>query len=136
MIQRGAYGPTNLLIQTPQTLTASWVDLGLLVDTRGFNHIAVWLNLAINSSQAVRLRCIARHSVDSSDDYLLPIAAVSAGAVSLDDEYFEFANNVDQKMIVSCDIDNVIPHCQFQITADNFGAPPAVITTAHYSAGY
>ena len=111
------------LIQSAQTITAQWADLGLLLDTRGFRAAAAWLNVSINGSTGLRLRCIARHAADSTDNYLLPIASVSAGSVILQDEYFEFADNVDQKMIVSCDIDNVIPHCQFQIMADNLQGP-------------
>ncbi len=136
MIQRGAYGPTALLIQSAQPVTAEWADLGLLIDTRGFRAVAIWLNIEMNGSSGLRLRCIARHSAASTDNYLLPIASVSAGEVTLQDEYFEFADNVDQKMIVSCDIDNIIPHCQFQVMAGNLSTPAAIVTSAYYSTGY
>ncbi len=136
MIQRGAYGPAALLIQSAQTVTSDWVDLGVLIDARGFRHVAAWLNIDINVSTMLRLRCIARHTENSTDDYVLPIRSVSAGDVKLQDEYFEFSDNIDQKMIVSCDIYNIIPHCQFQVMANDLGSTAAIITTAHYSTGY
>jgi len=136
MIQRGAYSPTTDLIAAAQTVTGSWVDLGLLTDTRGFNTIAVWFNLTINNTTGFRLRCIARHTETSSDDYLLPIATVSNANVQIQDEYFELVDNADQKLVVSCDIFNVIPWCQFQISAGTVGATGATVDTAKVSRGY
>ena len=135
-VVRGAYGPAAELIQSAQTVTSDWVNLGLLIDTRGFNTAAAWLNININDSTMLRLRCLARHTPDVVDDFVLPIRNVSAGDVKLQDEFFEFSDDIDQKMIVSCTMENVIPHCQFQVMAGSVGATAAIITTAHYSTGY
>ena len=72
MIQRGAYGPTALLIQSAQTVTTSWADLGLEIDTRGFNIVGVWLGITNNNSEGFRIRCIAHHTAAHADDYKLP----------------------------------------------------------------
>ena len=136
MIQRGAYGPTNLLIQSAQAFVTSWADLGIEIDTRGFNTIAIWLKITANNSTNLRIRCLAHHTSAHADNYKLPIISITADGNYIHNEFFEYTHSENQLGIVSINIGNIIPFCQFQISTMATGVTAATVDTALYSTGY
>lgn len=133
--QRIAEGPFTL-ISSAQNFTGSWADLGSEIAVNGFNSIGLWLNIDINDSVNTRVRLIAKHTTAGTNEYSLPLKDASATEVSVVGEYYEFTSDADQKIVLSWDIDNVIPIVQFQIQAGTAGASPGQIDDAVYTIGY
>ena len=124
------------LISSPQNLTGSWADLGAEIDTNGAKVIGLWATLDINDTNNARVRVLAKHTSAGAEEYQLPIRTVSASDVKIDAEYIEFNSDADQLMVVSFDLDCVVPYVQFQVTAGTAGASPGQIDAAYYTIGY
>lgn len=120
------------LISAAQDLTASFADLGSIVDVRGFTSIAVFLKIDINDSLNVQLQAIGRTKETATDDYLLPIKSVSlsAGLVKLKAGIFEFDSDTNQLIIIEVETGNLIPFIQLQIKAGTVGASAGQIDDA------
>ena len=92
------------------------------LESAGYNSIAVWLTLDINSSLDARFRALAKHTSGGAEEYDLPIKTVSASDVKIQSEYIEWNVDADQLTVYSVQCDNVIPYVQFQIQAGTVGA--------------
>jgi len=131
----GAFEGASALITVVQDVTAAWVDLGGEVDVKGFNRIAVWLNVDINDSLDIRIRALAKHTSAHADEFNLPIRTVSASDVKVEDEYFEFNVDADQFVVLAVELGNVIPLVQFQVQAGTVGATAGQIDSARITKG-
>jgi len=125
-------GPHELVaVASPQTITAAWVDLGAELYVAGASSAGLWVNLDINGSTNVRLRVLAKHASDGADEYVLPIRAVGASSVLVEDEYIEFNDDDDQKMLLPWSLNGTVPYVQFQVMAGALGAPAGIILSAY-----
>jgi len=129
-------GPEQLLTGA-QDLTGTWADLGDKLFVAGARSLGLWLDLDINNSQNARVRLLAIWEDDAAaDEYVLPIRTVGASDVKVEDEYIEFNVDADQKMLLSWDLDGLVPRVQVQVMAGVLGAAPvgqietAYVTTA------
>lgn len=113
-------GPDSLL-GAPQDVTAAWVDLGAEITMGGYTHLGVWVDLDINDSENVRIRALAKHTAAGGDEYFLPILSVSVSDIKIQDEYFEFNEDIDQKVLVKVPTDNLVPVIQLQVMAGVVG---------------
>lgn len=127
-------GPEGV-ITSPQNLTASWADLGSEKIVPGFKTAALWLDVDINDSSNVRIRCLAKRAPATGLEYVLPINTVGASSVAVEDEYFELNVDADQQIIVKVTLDNVIPVIQWQVIAGTLGASAGQIETAYMTLG-
>jgi len=126
---------TQDLISAAQNFTASWVQLGdKRIDCRDKQKIALWFNLDVNDSLNMRFRAVGFKDETDSDAYVLPIMSVSSSKVELADEYYEFADDDDQRMIVEIDVLDVLPYVEIQIQAGTAGVSPGQIDEAMISA--
>ena len=125
----------SALIAAKQVITAAWVDLGDAVDTRGAETLGVWIVLDIEGSNDVRIRALALHTAEDNE-YLLPIRTVSSTDVKITPEYMEFANDVDQNMLLAVTLKNIVPMVQLQVMAGTLGSPAAEIDEADTTQGY
>ena len=125
-----------VLISVAQFLTDTWVNLGSEIDTRGEDTLGVWINLDINDTLNARMRALAKHELGGTDEYFLPIRTVSAADVKVEDEYIEFANDTDQKMLLEVGLDNIIPFVQMQVQAGTVGASAGRIVSAYRTMGH
>lgn len=126
----GPIGPESILAAA-QDVTAAWVDLGAEISMVGFTHMGVWVNLDINNSENVRIRAIAKHTAAGADEYFLPIESISASDIKIQDEYFEFNDDVDQRVLLKIPTDNLIPYIQLQVTAGVVGATAGQIDSLY-----
>ena len=120
------------LITVAQDLTASFEDLGSLINAKGFTSIAVFIKIDINDSANVQLKAIGRTKETGSDDYLLPIKSVSlsAGTVKVKEGVFEFDSDTDQLLIIEIETGNLIPFIQLQVKVGTVGASAGQIDDA------
>lgn len=124
------------LIETVQVLTGAWKNIGLVIDAQGEDRLGVWINLVINDTVNARVRALAKRELGGVDEYLLPVRTISASDVKVSPEYIEFNNDIDQKMILGIELDNVIPFVQLQIMAGTVGVNAGRIITAHITRGH
>lgn len=122
----------NTLKDTAQDFTASWVDYGSEIGTDGHIHMSIWLNVDINDTVDARIRVLVKHTGGGSDEYSIPIKTVTDSVVSIKPEYYELSNDVDQKMVISFDLDNIVPFVQIQIQAGTVGSTAGQILDSKY----
>lgn len=113
--------PQPLFSGDPFEITNAWQDIGAEMVTKGVDSVGVWLDVDVNSSQNVRIRAIAKHEADGTDEYVLPIRTVSASDVKVEDEYVELNDDADQKILVEIALNELVPYIQLQIQDSNDG---------------
>lgn len=125
----------SALITAKQVITANWVDLGSVIDTRGAETLGLWIVLDIEGSNDVRIRALAAHTA-AGTEYTLPIRTVSSTDVKVRPEYIEFDTDADQNMLLAVKLENIVPLVQVQVMAGTLGSPAAEIDEAHTTKGY
>lgn len=120
---------TNL-ISSPQELTASWVDLGEVVDATNWSRLFLWIDLDINDSQNVRVRALPKIGKNDTSEYNYVIETVGSSDVKIEPKYFEFNSDSDQKVVWQVNTLGGVPYVQFQVEAGTAGATPGQIETA------
>jgi len=121
------------LISAAQNLTGTWADLGEVIDVRDVDSLGLWLDLDINDSENARFRILALSSETDSSPYSLPIRAVGFSDVKLEEEYFEFNVDQDQKMLVEIEVSDLIQYIKVQVKAGTVGASAGQIDSAYIS---
>jgi len=125
-------GPVELIAAaSPQNLTGSWADLGDELDVEGAHFIGLFVNLDINDSANARVRLLAKRTSAGTDEYVLSIRTVGASDVKVEDEYVEFNGDADQKMLLSWDLDGLVPFAQFQVQVGTVGSTAGQIDSAY-----
>jgi len=127
--------PPTTLISSAQDLTAGWVDLGSEIMVDGNNYLALWINLDINASANARVRVLVKTEYGGTDEFVMPIKTVGSSDIKVEGEHYEFNVDADQKMVISVDLDNLIPWVQVQVQAGTVGGTAGQIDGAWYSAG-
>lgn len=128
--------PTVLIAAaSPQAFTTSWADCGAEINTKNYKKLGLWINLDINAANNARIRVLAKRESAGTDEYTLPIRTVGTTDVGLESEYYEFTTDADNKLILSVDLDNVIPYVQVQIQVGTDGGVDAQIDSLYYSLG-
>ena len=117
----------QVLLSTPQDLTANWADLGAEIDMQGFSKLAAFLTLDINGSTNARIRALAKLDKDGTKEYWLPIKVVGASAITIEAEYYEWNVDADAETVLSIDTDGLVPFVQLQVQAGAVGAPAGQI---------
>jgi|TARA_R100001530_G_scaffold10633_1_gene10452 hypothetical protein len=118
------------LITSPQTLTGSWVALGAPVDMTTSTRCAIWLGIDINNSNNARVRALPLLAKNSGTDYSLPIRTVGSSDVKVEEEFYEFAVDQDQEILLEIRTRGLVPYLQFEVQAGTVGAPAGEISTA------
>jgi len=130
-------GPETLVAAAaPQALTANWVDLGNEQYVAGARRAGLWLTLDINDSTDARVRCLAKHENAGAEEYTLSIRTVGASDVKLEPEYFEFNVDEDRLMLLSVELDGLVPYVQFQVQAGVVGATAGQIDAAYLTTAF
>ncbi len=127
-------GPVSL-IAAPQALTANWVDLGDEQFVQGARHLGLYVDLDINDSTNARVRALAKLTDGGALEYVLPIRTVAGAIVQLEDQVLEFNVDADQQMVLSWELDGLVPRVQFQVQAGVVGAAAGQIETAWVTTG-
>lgn len=124
------------LISSAQNLTGAWADLGGEIGTSGVRFFGLWLNVDINDANNPRIRLLAKHTESHADEFSLPIHTVGTSDVKVEDEYLELNVDADQKLMVSWELDRLVPFVQVQVMAGVAGATPGQIDAALVTMGY
>lgn len=124
-------GPQEDIIAAAQNLTANWADLGAELHVAGAKAVGLWVTLDINDSTNARVRLLAKWESGGSDEYVLPVRTVSSSDVKVEDEYAEFNDDADQSVLLSWDLDGLVPYVQFQVQAGAVGVAAGQIDAAH-----
>jgi hypothetical protein len=126
----GRYTDPQQLVSSPQALTGTWADLGSEYQLGGARACAAYVELNINLSNNARIRFLAKHASAHADEFVLPIRTVSASDVKVEDEYLEFNDDADQKVVVSVDLDGCVMYGQWQAQVGTVGGTAAAIDDA------
>jgi len=121
------------LLGASQDLTGSWLDCGDEIFCSGYDAVFLFFTIDINDSTDIRIRALGKHTSTGAEEYNLPIKTISSTVVSIDDEYFELANDSDQLVIVQVQTNRGIPYLQVQIEAGTVGASCGQIDALYYT---
>ena len=120
------------LLSSPQTVTASWVDVGGEIVTDGHKDIAFWIKLTINDSNNVQFRALAKHIESHADEYEILTETYSAGVNTEDATVHELNADANQKVKFDIDLHASTPVIQLQVKALTVGATGATIDEVKY----
>lgn len=123
------------IITSPQTITGSWADVGIEIETLSYSFFGSYIELDINDSKNVQFRYKALNSTGGSE-YSLPFKTIKKDKVLLDDYPFEINSDTDQNIIIETEIDQAVPIIKLQVRALTVGATAGIIETATYRQGY
>lgn len=112
----------EVVIDSAQDLTASWVDLGSEINMHGFNSMAIWAVLDINNSNNARIRALAKLDSAGAREYQLVIKTVGTSDVAIEGHYFEWNVDADMNTLIQVDTDGLVPYVQLQVQAGTVGA--------------
>lgn len=119
-----AFGSDNsfqldVLGVTPQAVTSTWTDIGTEIDTAGYNTMLLWTNVDIGNSTNIRLRCLAKSTLDTGVlEFEYPIMTAATTVVGVEGRYFEWTTDEDQLTILQINLNGLIPIVQLQIQAN------------------
>lgn len=116
-----------------QNFTASWVDLGSELFVSSHFCLGLWVNIDINDTLNVRIRALAKQTSGGVGEYVLPIETKTASASSIEDKYFEFADDSDQKVLLMLLLNRIVPYAQIQIQAGTVGVSAGQILDSQYT---
>jgi hypothetical protein len=122
------------LIAAAQTLTASFADVGYEVSTSGYNWAAIWIKLTVQQATNMQIQVLAKHTSAGTEEYNLPIEAVSSGLITISSEVIQFPD-ANGLYIVKVPLNNVIPYIQIQIKETDNGTD-ATLDTCYITKGY
>jgi hypothetical protein len=108
--------------ETAQAFTTSWVDYGSEVDVEGYNSIAAWIKIDINDTNNPQIRVLAKLDKDGAEEYSIPIQAVGASDVKLEQQYYEFNVDEDASYLLEVLTKGHAKTIQFQIKCGTVGA--------------
>ena len=128
------HGEGNI-ITSPQTITDSWTDLGLQIQTIDYSFFSTYLDIDINDSKNVQFRFRGIYDTGGAD-FIIPLKTIKKDKVLLDDVYYEVNSDADQKIILQTDMDQNIKFIKLQVKVGTVGATAGIINTAKYRQGY
>ena len=108
----------DVLGATPQAVTSAWVDIGDEISAAGYNTMLLWANVDIGDSTNIRLRCLAKSTLDAGVlEFEYPIMTASTTVVGVEGRYFEWTTDEDQRQILQINLNGLIPIVQLQVKA-------------------
>lgn len=119
-----------ITLGTNHTLTGAWADLGAEFETTKIDNLLIWVDIDINDSQDFRIRVLAKATRGAVEEYFIPIRTVSPTVNRIQQEYIEFTEDIDQKILANVTLNYVVPWMQLQVMAGVAGAVPGVINSA------
>jgi len=118
LIQSDNSRQIDVLGDTPQALTDTFVDIGTEINTRGYNKMLVWVNIDIGDSTNVQLRALAKTTLDAGVlEWEYPIYTVGTTDVGVEGSYYEWTTDEDQLTILEVSLKGLIPIIQLQVKA-------------------
>jgi hypothetical protein len=119
---------TVLAATAPQTLTASFVDLGsstFIVEN--YKQLWLYLNVDINSTQNATVQVLSKAT--DGNWYYLPVNSAGTAKTLVDPSVFELNVDADQMQCVQVDVRGCT-EVKFQVKAGTLGSPAGIILSA------
>ena len=119
---------TVLASTAPQTLTASFVDLGsstFIVEN--YKQAWLYLNVDINSTQNATVQVLAK--AQDGNWYYLPVYSAGTAKTLVDPSVYELNVDADQAQVISFDVRGAT-EIKFQVKAGTLGSPAGIILSA------
>lgn len=104
-----------------QAFTTSWVDLGDEIEMRGYNTMGLWITLDINDTLNPRIRALAKLDTGGTKEYLFQIKSVSASDTKIEANYFEWNADADMETFFDIETGGHVPMIQLQIQCGTVG---------------
>lgn len=120
------------LLSSPQTVTASWADVGSEISVDNVTDVGFWTKITINNSQNVQFRILAKHTAAHADEYEILGATYSAGTYTVDATIYELNSDADQKVFFHLALGKEVPVIQVQVKAGTVGATGATVDQILY----
>lgn len=128
------HGEGNI-ITSPQTITGTWADLGVKIESIDYSYFAAYIKIDINDSKNVQFRYRGIYE-DSGEDFIIPLKNIRGNKILLDDFYYEVNNDSNQNIILQTNMDQNIKLIKLQVRANTVGATAGIVTYAKYRQGY
>ena len=123
--------PIIILLSSPQTVTASWVDIGAEVESGMRSDIGLWIKVTINDSANIDFRIQAKHT-SGGDEYEIMDETIVNGLEAEDPQIHELNRDIDQDVYFHIALGGEIPFLQLQVKAGTVGATGATIDEVKY----
>ena len=125
--------PIVILLSSPQTVTASWVDIGAEIESGLSEDIGLWIKVTINSSANVDFRLQVKHTSAHADEYEIMDETITAGVEAEYPQIHELSRDQDQKIFFHIKLSGETPIVQLQVKAGTVGATGATIDEVRYN---
>ena len=119
-----------LASSAPQTLTASFVDVGAEINVENYKQLWLYFNVDINSSSNVTFQVLSKGLGGSW--YYLPVESAGTAKTLVDPSVYELNVDADQLQIVKCPVVGC-SIVKVQVKAGTLGAPAAILLSAEYT---
>jgi len=119
------------LITAPYTLTNSWAKVGNVINCKGINSIAVWLDISINTTTSLDFRFQGLTDPTDVGGYSFPTEEISVGMNKVYPRVFHIQKYDNQKLVVQTITADIIPYVQFEIISNANTGLAAVLETAY-----
>lgn len=118
------------LLSAPLVLTASWQDVGAILNIGDITNLSLWAALTINSSTGVQFKVVGfKTPTDTANPYDLPIHLVNETYVAVNPQVYKLGVDADQKIILGVASVDVISFLKVQVKATVVGVTPAQLVT-------
>jgi len=124
-----SWGPITMTA-SPVTLTATFMDVGELIDARKFNKVKLYLDVDINDSVDVGLKLLGSHTAGGTE-YEYAITTTSSSLVTIKPLVYQFSNDADKSYVIEFDVGE-FGYVQFQANAVTSTGTPAQVANPKY----
>lgn len=120
-----------LASSAPQTLTASFVDVGSEINVENYKQLWLYFNVDINSSSNVTFQVLSK-GIDGLW-YYLPVESAGTAKTLVDPSVYELNVDADQLQIVKCPVvgSSIV---KVQAKAGTLGSPAGILLYGEYTA--
>ena len=124
---------TLVAAAAPQTITASYVDLGVadsnVIDVRDITKLVLWINLDINQGTNVTIKMLGGLTSAMATGYSHTIVGTPVAGVSpVDYATWEINNDSDQTIAIPVELNGAYPYVKYQIITTDGGTNPIILS--------
>lgn len=131
----------TVLTSSPLTLSTSWQYINTVntIFSQDRQVLGLWLDIDINDSQGLQLKMICSGSDDlgrgvyQTDEFYPLISSPSSNIVKLQQQLWEFTENIDQKVVLGIPTVDLAPQMRFLAKVTTVGANPGQILSSGVS---
>lgn len=115
MIGQNAHVAREVIEESAQVATTSWVDVGSLIEMWGYTRVGVWLDLYVLNSGSISFRSLAKLDRGDTSEYPLQIKSVGATEVDYKGGQINLYEQDGDRYLFVVETDGVIPYIQLQM---------------------